>query len=279
MVPTRDRVLFPVWEVEPGLYELEAGEAYGITTGAKFNIYATEDPNSKCLGVLVAETTTAFTTKLHPLPDTSPFTLSSQEGYALQTSVGEKQDLKVFIAKDDQLLEVYQRVKDEMDKHRSLGKRGILPVEMDESPDVLLTMQGNGVVFEITDKFCVDRGLTIMHEPVECNADDIFPVIASAADFYYHLRRTSSDRRLTDLVKLECTELEKTGKWTKGLEPLLKEKGENLISQGVVNVVAGGRCYGFKVTNESALPLYVALFHFNMCDLNISKLFLQTMFS
>jgi hypothetical protein len=72
----------------------------------------------ECLGVLTAETSIAFATKLSPNPRTSPFMLPSQPGYVLQTSVGEKQDLRVFIAKDDQLLEVYQCMRDEVDKNR-----------------------------------------------------------------------------------------------------------------------------------------------------------------
>jgi hypothetical protein len=133
--------------------------------------------------------------------------------------------------------------------------------------------QQRSVVFEITDKFCVGCGLTIMPFAVKCNPNDIFPVIASTADFYYHLRRMSSDRRLTvaNMVKLECAELEEPGAWTHDPEAVLKANGENLILQeGFVNVVIGDRLYGFKAMNKSQLPLYAALFCFDMSDLSIS---------
>lgn len=275
MVPIMGRVLHRVTEKKAGLFELEAGEAYGITVGAKFNVYAIKDPNSRCLGVLAAEKTTAFTTELRFIPDTSPFTLDSKPGYALQTWVGEKQDLRLSIADDDRLLDVYERTRIEMDKNRLVGKRGILLVEKDQSPDIVLTMQGHNVAFEVTDKFCVDRGLATMPFAVSCDANDVFPVITSAADFYWHLRRTSSDRRLTskNMVQLECHELEGTDEWTDDLVPILKSKGENILSQGVINVVADNlAAYGFKVTNKTNLPLYAALFYFDMSDLSISVL-------
>lgn len=292
--PSRGRVLYIVTDNGDGSYKLHAGEACGVTASAKFNVYATEDPTSMCLGSLIAISTTASTSKLRLVPGSSPFSLSSQPGYALQTSVDEKQDLRVQIpANDTQLSGILKSLKVEMDKKREFGKRSFRLAKEGEPHDISLSMRKGKVVFGITNDFCIKHGLKTMGRAedgnstlVECEVDSILPVMAGAADFYYHLNRTSSRSFLPrprkvngksqlapSLVSLECFEVEQTGDYGPDLQRLLNAKPENLIRDEVIEVTESkdkGKLYGFKVTNNTSIPLYAALFYFSMSDLRIS---------
>src|SRR5882762_8164743 len=112
MAPNTGPVLHSVTEKGGGVYELDIGEAYGITTGAKFNSYALKGLSPQYLGILQAEKATAFTTELRLIPDatTSPSTFNSQPEHALQVCGGDDQDLWVYIADDDRLVDVYAYV-------------------------------------------------------------------------------------------------------------------------------------------------------------------------
>lgn len=276
MAPSIGRVLYRVKQTADGVYELEAGEIHGITAGAKFNIYATKDPDSKCLGVMVAAATdkpSAVTTVLRLDDGSSPIPSEPSTKYALQVLVGEQQDLRVFIEPDTRLLDVFVLLNANMKKSQEQGKRGFKPAEQDETPDLRVVMKGDKVEFGITDSVCVSRGMTTTGWPVDCDASAIFPVLTSAADFYFHLRRTSSQKVLSKMVDLECYELEETDDFTEDLDPLLAATGESLVKQGVIDVEIGKNplTYGYKIVNRSNLPLYAALFYFSMGDLSIGE--------
>lgn len=269
MVPSPSRVFYPV-SASGNVYKLHAGEASSITAGAKFGLYTDKDLYSLFLGTATVSKVHALTADLF-LEEPSTFRPSSS-AYALQTWIERDHDFRLCIA-DNALSEAFHRVAYNLDKDRALGKRGIAFVDETHFPELVATMQDDRVVFRITDPLCVSSGLTTMPLAVECAPDRLFPIISSAADFYWHLRRTSSDKRLSSMMELECFELEETMEFNAfTLEPLLVPKSRNLVQGEIVEVEVTERkaYYGFQVRNSSSVPLYAALFYFDMSDLSIS---------
>lgn len=105
--------------------------------------------------------------------------------------------------------------------------------------------------------------------------DNVFTIISYAADFWFHLRRAPEHHRITEAaqVRLECVELEETNDDLAENPVQEKKPVENLIKDGVLSESpASQKLYGFKVVNTRKVPLYAALFYFDMSDLSISEL-------
>ncbi len=273
-------------------YVLEAGEAHGITKNAEFAVFADSSLTS-ALGTVVVANTAAFTSSciFTPRDDkTQRFTLAPQaHGFALQTRVGEGQDVSLHIEFDKKLLGVFEKMAKEMQSANE-GKRGFRLVKSrDDAPD--LVVAADVVRFEIMDEFCRQRGLKRMPFEVEIDdADAIHRILQSSADFYWHLHRSNKQRPLTGKVILECMKVRETGEYTDDLEEVLMPdpNSDNLIVptpdptpdlnrdklnvEGVIMIdVDEDAMYGFKITNTTSKPLYVSMFYFDMSDLSISK--------
>lgn len=276
--PSPGRVFHVVTSSKTGSFQLDAGDAHGITTGALFTIYPDKDLRSESLGVLVVHETTAFTAHLTygSSPSDKPIVLPpSGYAYALQTRVGVKQELRIFIADDERLLQIYSRVVEEMNKVERLGRRGITPIAATDLPlpDMALVAKKDKVAFEINNETCRGHGITQLYHEVPYEVDRIFPVICSAADFHFHLNRSTKNNDLTKNknVRLEAFELQES--WV-GVNCVMMEKnlGRNLITNAALNVFVGDeKIYGYKVINDTDAPLYAALFYFDMSDLGVGK--------
>lgn len=229
------------------------------------------------LGTVVAVKTTAFKTTcvFSPRGDkTQPLALSAS-GFALQTRVGEGQDVRLFIDLAPDLVPVFMCIAKEMQSAKE-GKRGFRLVDRrDDAPDLVVTVGDNHVHFEIMDERARKHGLMHMPFKVEINdAEAIHRVLQSSADFYWHLHRSSQGSPLAGKVGLECTKLIETGDYTDDLEEVLmpEPSGKNLYDGNVIKVdVDEEAMYGFKITNTSAVPLYVLMFYFDISDLSISS--------
>ncbi|KAK0452944.1 uncharacterized protein EV420DRAFT_1481938 [Desarmillaria tabescens] len=213
-----------------GQYILEAGQVHGITNKAEFIVFA-DRTMASALGTVVASVTTAFTTTcdFRPRGSETPFSLSVQ-GFALQTRVGEGQDVRLFIEKDEKFLGVFKRIGEEMQSDEA-QKRGFCLVESrEDQPDLLVAADGDLVHFEIMDKLCRQHGLTHMPFKVNIDPDIIHRILRSSADFYWHLHHSSQDSQLAGKVILECMKLKETGTFTQDLEPVLipESNGDNL---------------------------------------------------
>ncbi|EIM79484.1 uncharacterized protein STEHIDRAFT_163672 [Stereum hirsutum FP-91666 SS1] len=270
--PSPRRILYRVSKTAQGTYQLSAGEASGITIGAKFNLYATREIDSPPLAVLIVASTTAFTAKLEPESISSSPEFSIQ-AYALQILIGEPPDLRISIEGairgNASLNGVYDRVIEEMDKSRAMGKRGILPVKIDESPDISLAVEGERVVFRISDAACVAHSITRMYGTVPCDSDAVFPIIASAADFFSRLRRTSKTTVLRNHVEFVCTEV------VSGAGSELNSVGSDLIIDGTLNILVDDqKGYGYEIRNKGDIPLYAAVFFFDVSDLSIAEYYI-----
>ncbi|KAK0502237.1 hypothetical protein EDD18DRAFT_1139863 [Armillaria luteobubalina] len=245
----------------PGQYLLEAGEAHGITKNAEFAIFSDQSMTTH-LGTVVVANTADFTSSckiFSTRSDETSFPLTSP-GYALQTRVGEEQDVRLYVEKDERLLDISQRISDEMRSDKG-GKRGIHLVESHEDAADLATIaDGDNFHFEIMDKLQID------------DSDTIRRVLQSSADFYWYLRHSSKGIRLTANT-LECMKLKESGAYTDDFEDILMPDpdGHNLNNGDMIMIdVDEEAIYGYKITNTVSEPLYVSMFYFDVSDLSIS---------
>ncbi|KAK0234493.1 caspase domain-containing protein [Armillaria nabsnona] len=228
----------------PEQYILEAGEAHGITKNAEFVVFADRTKASEsvwetqtALGTVVAVNTTAFTTMCNFSlrgDKTQRFTLLNPRA-ALQTQVGDGQDVGLFVELAPELLPVFEQIAKEMKSSEAAKRTFFLVDSHEDKPDLVITVDGNRIHFEI------------MHE------------------------RWSP---LAGKVNLECMKLKETGEYTDDLEEILMPdpNGHNLNVGGVIMVdVNEDAIYGFKITNTSVVPLYVWMFYFDISDLSISS--------
>ncbi len=288
-------------------YVLEAGEAHGITKNAEFAVFADSSLTS-ALGTVVVANTAAFISLCNFTPrddKTQRFILAPQaHGFALQTRVGEGQDISLHIEFNKRLLGVFEKMAKEMQSDNE-GKRGFRLVESrGDAPDLVVAADGDIVHFEIMDEFCRQRGLRRMPFEVEIDdADAIHRILQSSADFYRYLHRSTGKRSpLAGKVILECMKLKEIGEYTDDLEEVLmpdpnsdnlnilipdptpnpnsdnsnvltpNPNREKLNVEGVITIdVDEDAIYGFKITNTTSKPLYVSMFYFDMSDLSISK--------
>lgn len=258
-------------------YSLNAGSAYGIMEDALFTVYSNDDVKSTPLGVqLIVRSTTAFSAELEVDSSSPQHTLDlPSTAYALQTRPADAQRLKMSIrGEDPELLSAFENVETQMREAELRGKPGITP--RSSSPTICLVLSGGQVVFEIHEKTCEEQGLTEMYYRVPCDAAKIFPVISSAAHFFFHLHRSDKGRSLTasNRIRLECFELSESYDDDE-FEAVRRETGENLIKGGSLSLSMDGtskeRIFGYKVVNDTKRLLYAALFYFYMSDMSISK--------
>jgi hypothetical protein len=275
--PSIRHILYQVkTENDDGNIILEAGEAHGITDDAQFTIYEDLDMRSKILGTLTAHNCGAFTSKLKPTDGDTPFHLD-KPAYALQTRIGVQEDIRVYIEQNKQLDPLRRQVFDSMNEGRNSGRRTILLVSEKNVADLILTIDKNEVIFELSDPFCRAYGLTHMPFRTVLEIDTIFSILTAAAHFYWHLGRSgdnTSDTKFAQLLDIQCFKLEESDtELDDDLLPLIKPVGQNLVnSDSIVDIdVEDNGAYGFKIVNKSQTNLYVSLFYFDMSDLSISK--------
>ncbi|EIM79948.1 uncharacterized protein STEHIDRAFT_163203 [Stereum hirsutum FP-91666 SS1] len=274
--------LLKVTKAKSRSYMLECGEAFGITLNSQFDVYKSKNLESLPVGILTARSISAFSARCEVAPNVPDLPLSSScAAYALQTRADTMSGIRMSIADEPLFLDIITLVRDEI-KH---GLRIRLVVE-DASPlpDIALVTNGdNTVTFDINDKLCRDRGMTHMYYPVHLDptttssrdsfTEKILTIVRSAADFYFHLGRypTYDGLRRSGLVRLEAYELEEGwvgNDW--GMAE--KEPQRNLIQQNALSVYdEDEKVFGFKVVNDSHVPLYAALFFFDMSDLSIKS--------
>ncbi|KAK0234489.1 hypothetical protein EDD85DRAFT_84611 [Armillaria nabsnona] len=292
-VASRSREIYPIRAFQPEdrdftleQYVLEAGEAHGITKNAEFVVFANRTKASEsawetrsALGTVVAVNTTAFTTTCDFSPrgdKTQPFPLSGP-GCALQTRVGDGQDVRLSIELALELIPVFEQIAKETKSSKAAKRAFLLVDSRDDKPDLVVELAADRkhIRFEITENDCRRHGLA--HMPFEVNIDDldsIQRILRGSADFYWHLLRSSEGSPLAGKVNLECMKLIETEEYIDDLEAVLMPdpNGENLNIGGVIMIDVGeDAIYGFKITNSSAVPLYVSMFYFDISDLSINS--------
>ncbi|KAF9070088.1 caspase domain-containing protein [Rhodocollybia butyracea] len=253
-----------------GEYILAAGEAHGITANTKLAVYSNKDMSGSLGTVTTTSMTSAFETTCTAIQ--APFELL-HPGHALVTHVGEGEDVRLLIEPSEALIGVFTKIAQEMQATEA-AKRGFRLVDsVEEEPDLIVTLRNGRVHFEVMDKLCRQYGLEHMPFDIRNDADLVHRVLRSAADFYWHLHRSSKDKqRLSTKVTFECFELKETGEYNDDFEEVLMPDPEcsNLNVGGVVLIdVEKQAMYGFKITNNSNVDIYISAFYFDMSDLSI----------
>ncbi|KAF9263736.1 hypothetical protein L218DRAFT_901384 [Marasmius fiardii PR-910] len=254
---------------------LEAGEAHGISKEAEFNVYS-DRKLTQLLGTVKADAPNPFHTRC--IVDGSPFSLV-EPAFALQTHVGEGQDIRLFVEANDAFLDLFVSLGKQMQRTDGNKRSFRLVNSVDENPDLAISAKDGFVRFHIMEQVCRDKGLTEMpfyRTPVH-KTDDLLTILRSAADFYWNLHYTNRNPKgpiLTQKVSLECFKLVYSGQYTDDFEEILApaQDAQNLNVDGMITIdVDEDVPYGYKIKNDSNVPLYAALFYFDFSDLSIAS--------
>ncbi|KAE9397465.1 hypothetical protein BT96DRAFT_995803 [Gymnopus androsaceus JB14] len=228
--------LYPIHATSPGQYEVDAGEAHGVSADAEFTVYSTRDM-SFCLGTVIAFKLSPSKTACKPPSGKQPFELC-KPGYALHHQVP---SIRILI---DEGLE--KNVED-----MKLGGIQIHFVKShEENPHLAVHLRDGHVLFQVMNQVC------------------------RAANFYWHFDHDSGFKAFKEKITIECVQLEGTEKYTDLLdEVLVPVRGcidLNRNDQIVINMDENEDTkYGFIVTNTTNVPLYASMFYFDMSDLSI----------
>ncbi|KAF9070084.1 caspase domain-containing protein [Rhodocollybia butyracea] len=252
---------------------LEGGEAHGITTGAEFALYE-DDKMEKSLGTVTVASCAAFSSVCVP-KDLGP-SLPTR-AFAKLIRVGDCFDVRLLIPMHDDFLRPIRRVALEMESGEEGKKRFCMVDRMDESPDLIFTLENRHIYFEIGDRVCREYGVkrmsTSLPLPIQGpTMDTISRMLLSSADFYWHLRRSNREHILSSSgkVTVNCVRL------IKSLDDTFipDSQGADFNVNGVIAVNVDERFeYGFKINNKSNVPLYAALFFFDIDDLSITEFY------
>ena len=270
--PSIGRVFYEV-RMESDKYVMYAGAAHGINNGAEFAVYKDRETPLKTppFGTLVVKETGAFTTTMH-LPDNAIAFALAGTGFAMQTKMGEEEDLRLHIALNDKLTPVFKALGEEM-LRTDLNRRRISLVEKDKA-ELDIAIDGDHVVFNILNPQVTLFGLKQMPFRVEPTYEDVYPVICASAHYYWHLRRNNTSNVLQNQVQLEFKKMQELDEYDEDFNPIFAPTGDNLNTAGVVDIVVDpDDMYGIKLVNNSALDLYPSLFFFDNSDLSICKCF------
>jgi hypothetical protein len=270
-VPSRYRQVYPVRQ-EGARYIMKAGIAHGVAKDAIFAIYRDKESivAGRSLGSLISSMPDIFSSVMTPFPNQPYFPIMGH-AFALQIRAGEEQDLRIHVPMEEGLLGAFEAFAQVMKTSES-ERFKIMLVEK-EKAELSLTLEEGGVVFHILDPLVTMYGITRMPFKVNPTAADINNVLRYAAHYYWHLRRTSSNKNLINAVDVELTALrELEGEYDDDLSPIRAPYGPNLNIDGVVNIVVDRTAmYGIKLINKTNRPLYPSLFFFDSGDLSISE--------
>ncbi|KAA1472263.1 hypothetical protein DENSPDRAFT_881116 [Dentipellis sp. KUC8613] len=266
--PSSNRVLHKV-HMEGGKYILDAGAAYGVTEDAMFAVYGDRDDLETPLGSLVVLETAAFSSVLGIPPHGKKLKLK-KDAYALQTRAGVQEELRIHIALDDRLTDLFEALAKEMQTPGAETQKILLDTK--EKSVLDLQLEDDHIVFDILDPLVTVYGLKRIPYTIPIDVDAALPVIRAAAHYYWHLNRTTKTPKLQGKVQVEVYELEESDDESgDSLQALLRPKGPNLKRGDIADVVAGGTKYGLKVVNTTDIPLYASVFFFGHSDLSIQS--------
>ncbi|KAA1472305.1 hypothetical protein DENSPDRAFT_897123 [Dentipellis sp. KUC8613] len=268
--PSRGRVLHKI-RIKGDKYAMDAGAAHGVTEGAEFTVYRDRDDLDTPLGVLTVLQTAAFSSVLDVLSYGDKFTFE-KDAYALQTRAGAQEDLRIHVALDDRLTDLFEALAMEMQK-TGTGAQKIL-LDSKEKSVLDLQLEKDRIVFNILDPLVKGYGLDRIPYSIDIDVDAALPVVRAAAHYYWHLNRTTKTPKLQGKIQVEVYELEEAdGEYDEDLQAILRPKGPNLKRGDIVDVVADGTKYGVKIVNTTNIPLYPSVFFFSHGDLSIQSYF------
>ncbi|KAH9924781.1 uncharacterized protein B0H18DRAFT_1104924 [Fomitopsis serialis] len=281
--PSARRVLFEVRRDEDkDRYRIQAGAAQGITEGAEFSVYqdrATVGTGTP-LGVLRVNKVRAFVSIAKVLPGASVFSLSDP-AFALQTKVGLAEDLRVYAAQSPTLATLLDAVDRRMQDSDYHGRKITYASNKDQA-ELGMSIEDGLVVFDILDPRVTQYGLTRLPHTASTDADEVFPIICAAADYFWHLRRRNTKpERIVTGVTLDIRKLNSARRSSDDSDsdsdsdvPLAwKPENTNLNENGILELLLDKPIdIGYRLENNAQQPLYPYLFYFNCNDLSVGSL-------
>ncbi|THU96129.1 hypothetical protein K435DRAFT_893462, partial [Dendrothele bispora CBS 962.96] len=265
-----------------GSITLEAGQAQGITKNATFDVLDSANLNALKLGSITAEEPGACSTIMK-----GSITLTSP-AYAVQTSIGDGMDVAIGLPVDNAILPVITHAVQKMEERRP-EKRNLRFVDIKTPPEheIAVHREDKNAVFELTDNVWVKEGRNHLSYRIPLTKPDrLYNVFSYAADFFYHLRRSSKVQEagrttnISESISLAVFELKE--QYVEEVRDyllmpkLVQGKSNNLNSAGVIRIdVEEGRKiqYGLELSSSLDEPLYVWAFAFNMSDLSILEIY------
>jgi len=248
---------------DSGQYILNAGAVDGVCPDAAFTIYANHGggPNLGVpnLGVMVPVDVEPFRTIMRSLSEPGP--PLGKAAFAIQTRPGVLQKLKVFIPVFTATL---MQVK-------TLSR--ITLVDDPSIAHLAIERVNDEISFVFLDKRITAHGIT--KYALKAKADDMIPVLRSAAHYHYHLNRSYlTSEEIEQQIKVEVFKLEFCGQLDEGTFRLLRRPaGENLLKDGIITLsLCDGinDVFGIRIANTSKWDIYPSIFYFNNSELSIS---------
>jgi hypothetical protein len=268
-------------------YTIDVGAVRDIIVGDQFTLYDHPEPSetSSHLGISVVRAVHPFYSELEPLSAPSRLELLKPI-FALQTKAGSQHDLPVYVAEGSGLVFIFEGLAQQL-YHVQPDRPKILLVEKEQAA-LNVDLEHNKVVFEIRGPDERVLGERVVDEltrvsgywqripsSVELDTGKLLPVLDAAIHFHRHLCRTDQKHILRNKVHFVFTEvIHADQKFDDDLNPVIEPTGDNLNKDGIIRltsaVPATAGMYGIKIINDTAAPLYGALFYFNTNDLSIS---------
>ncbi|KDR74095.1 hypothetical protein GALMADRAFT_250859 [Galerina marginata CBS 339.88] len=252
---------------------LDAGAAHGIANGAEFVVYKDTNSFSEVpVGTLIVDSLKPFSAIMKVSPEKTPFTLT-KSSVAMQTSTGDREDIRLYIPLSDGLFPCYQAWLSLTQDSREYVQN-ISLVDTPQDAHLELRMENDKVIFLIKDERITQHGFTRMYYGVEPSVEELVPIMKAAAHYYWKLNLTNNNPDITSSIQMEFYKLdasefnfdEETGL------PDMTTSGPNMCKNNVVDfVVDEDSPYGIKLTNNGPYDFYPYLFYFDNSDLSIGE--------
>jgi len=142
-----------------------------------------------------------------------------------------------------------------------------------EQADLDVEIEDGYVVFNILNPQVTKFGLFRMPFRLNPHVDDVYPVVAAAADYHWHLNRTQKKETFQNKVRVEFLKLKQDDEeFDENFNLIIRPDGPNLNMGGVVDIIVDkDAIYGINIINDTPLGLYPSLFFFDNSDLSISE--------
>ncbi|EIM79706.1 uncharacterized protein STEHIDRAFT_116403 [Stereum hirsutum FP-91666 SS1] len=247
-------------------YRLPVYETCEVTEGSVFRVL---DEENCPLGDFTVQSVTNPTGYTILVPSPLNTLDAPQTAYGVLKKLGPEKKFEIVIPTE------LSHISDAV-KHLLFGKFKDIPVKVypraRANHSLTLVEDRNGAVaFEIRDKLCRDNRLTQLRDTVTYESTArhtpfarIIAILSSAADFYLHLHRSPKVHLFMGLMNdlLECYEC----KGDREDKKLVMEQNHLELNDDEDDTT-----FVFAVLNKTDMPLYVALFYFDMEDLSISS--------
>ena len=259
----------------PGKYTLSAGSVIGVTKGARFSVH-TKESASPSIGSVECTEAKPFSAVCSVPTGTDPFVLP-EPAFAIQTLAGEGPDVCLFVEDADLCRDLKEEIRlTETNDRRSFRLVG----STYEEPDLIIKVCNSQIHFYTTSEICLQHGLSRMPFEIPVDCKQLLSILSSAAHFYWNLHHSNREDRdppvLRQKIDVQCLKLTTSDQYDEELEGIfmVDPNGTNLNVDGRILIDVSteeGTPFGFKIINNWRVPLYAAMFYFDMSDLSIGN--------